>query len=463
LSACASPRSAEATGNFSQSIEQTKRRNIMRHLRKSFPLTTARLSLSLAILLLAACTASVALAQIPDPRQVRPPQGGPQLPSVQDILNQFFGHLAPRIEGDDQLPNWLNEARDLANKTASNFEGCPSDAAQGFYNGLKNKRERAIGIRDAAERENSRAESAERDCQHSPGANIPGYAALCRTAYNGLPFRGIKDTANSVIGAIDYALAVLRGLRCVRCTGNGSLAITVPTLEKWELTRPSSAQGLEVCTRWEGNFSYSVGTEGLSAQIQNALPRCTRKQRINFCDWDITLLVPELKRLNIVPPNAGSVRIESIPTKRIEVITGLRQDNCREQLRLCTRVAGSMTVPFDTGGDPVNSLRSAMASIEAHCQEQTSVACTDPPFGLTPVTSTIDVPDYSRVRISWETPCGPSAAIEVDLTQQNFHFACKATCAPPIPGLPVAKFGQRVIRFPFICANSQTLNVVEKQ
>lgn len=436
----------------------------MRHLRKSFPLTTARLSLSLAMLLLAACTASVALAQIPDPTQVRPAISGPQLPSAQEILNQFFKDLTNKtIEGADQLNNWLNDARDNARKTARDFTDCPSPVAQRIYDELKNKREKAIGVRDAAERENSRAEQAERECERSPGANIPGYVALCRTAYNGLPFRGIKDTANSVIGAIDYALAVLRGLKCVKCDGNGSLAITVPTLEKWELTRPSSPPSIEVCTRWEGNFSYSVGTEGLSAQVRDALPRCTRKQRINFCDWDITLLVPELKRLNIVPPNTVSVRIESIPTKRIEVITGLRQDNCREQLRLCTRVAGSVTVPFDTGSDPINSLRSAMASIEANCQEQTSVACTDPPFGLTPITSTIDVPDYSRVRISWETPCGPAPAIEVDLTQRNFHLACKSTCAPPLPGLPVATFGQRVIRFPFICANSRTVNVVQNQ
>lgn len=338
--------------------------------------------------------------QLPPPPKVSPP-APPALPSPDSFFSGLKGKV---VDGANQIDGWRRDATAAAAKRASDFAGCPSNDAQALYDRLRTEREAAQRTRDAAAGAERDAVTARDRCLATPG--MP--AASCHAAYNTLPFAGQRVAAQAAVDELNRALEALKGMRCVAGCSR-QLALNVPEAQVGQ-GEPIAASG-EVCTAWDpGHFTARAGVAGgeLSAELRARLPRCRQTQRLalEVCTaWDVAAALPQLKQLRIVPPSLdpGQVSI-SVPTVSVSVVNGL-DTHCRRQETACTRLQGNATIAFDSG-DPLATLRSVGSG---QCAESRPIGCAEPPFGVAPTMTTLQVPDLSRTRVAWTSGDGRAA------------------------------------------------------
>lgn len=132
------------------------------------------------------------------------------------LIHQIFAAVrAIAVPHAEALATWAAQANVLVKKTAADFAGCPSTAAQAQYDDLKQKRTMAVAARDGAQAASMQAQQALASCL-SQTANSPS----CSAAHAALTFSATHSSAVTAIAAIDSALAALRGLRCVSALTN---------------------------------------------------------------------------------------------------------------------------------------------------------------------------------------------------------------------------------------------------
>lgn len=400
--------------------------------------------------------------EAPEPNGSNSPQEVP--PHIQQLINQAFQAVNNTvIQYANQVNQWKNEAIAAAQKTADDFTGCPSSAAQNLYNDLVDKRTKLNGVVAQATAAEAQAIAARASCYNLVGNNTV-FRAGCTAAYNSLPFAAIKASAQAALAAVNSAIAVLKALKCISGC-NQTAKLVFPTVSV-KAGPPQPGPSITVCTQWTpGQFSYNIdpGNGDLSASVYAKLPKCATTKTFSAvgCEWDINLLLPVLKRLNLVPP-AVEIRdlTLNVPNQSVQVITGFTQ-SCSQPLEVCTQVNASANISFGLGTDPITSLKNAMQSVNQQCAQRTTVGCLNPPFGIAPVFSTIQLPNPTRASISWRGRISPGS-VTVDLTRGEFSVACKAKPLS-IPGLPQITTGKQVLTFPFLCLQPQFKNLVANQ
>lgn len=339
---------------------------------------------------------------LPPAPQVKPPPA-PPAPGV----DSFFGSVKARaVEGAAKIDGWRRDAQTAASRRATDFAGCPSHDAQKLYDDLRAEREQAARTRDAAGGAEREAIAARERCLATPA--MP--AASCHAAYHTLPFAAQRAAAQVAVDELDRALGVLKNLRCVAgCSRH--LVLGVP--EAFVGQGEPIAAAPEVCTAWEpGAFVARAGAAGgeLSAEMRARLPRCRQTQRValEVCtSWDVAATLPELARLRMVPPSLDPGRVTiAVPDTSVTVVAGI-DSGCRRQETVCTRLQGNATIGFDSG-DPLAVLRSVAAG---QCIESRAVGCAEPPFGVSPRTTTLRVPDFSRTRVAWTAGDGRAGVV----------------------------------------------------
>jgi hypothetical protein len=392
----------------------------------------------------------------------------PQLPSPQSFFNHVKGRV---IAGADKINQWKSDAEAAARKTVNDF-GCSSSAAQTFYNGLKNKRAQLVNTKNALEEADGQAREARDRCKQV----LPNYLdPQCDAQYNGLIFRAQADAAGAAIAAIDKALNVLRNLQCVAgCNKPARLIYPVFGLESpagLNFRRAELALGnvitsfikqqgsaeVRVCTRWErGSFSanFDSGNGELSASVSAKLPKCSETKTYPICtEWDINMVLPKLKQLRLVPPEVQAPDISiDVPNKEVQIVSGVTEGNCSQPVTVCKRA--SISINIDTGANPLSVLPGA------DCLETAVIGCANPPFNLTPIFATVQVPDITQTRISWKAGAIRGGSIIVDLTRPEFGGACKSTTLPPVPPPPKLNFRRQDLTLPYVCAEVRRARLV---
>ena len=385
-------------------------------------------------------------------------------PPIQQFINQAFQAVNNTvIQYASQVNQWKNSALAAAQKTADDFTGCPSTAAQNLYNDLIDKRTKLNAVIGQATAAEAQAVAARTNCYNLVGNNTV-FRAGCTAGYNSLPFAGIKASAQAALAAVNSAIAVLKSLKCVSgCNQTAKLVFPTISVRAGE---PQSGPSVTVCTQWTpGQFSYNIdpGNGDLSASVYAKLPKCTATKTFSAvgCDWDINLLLPVLKRLNLIPPTVQVTDLTiNVPNQSVQVVTGFNQ-SCSQPLEVCTQVNASADISFGLGTDPITSIKNAMQSVSQQCARKTTVGCLNPPFGIAPVVSTIQIPNPTRASISWRARITPGR-VTVDLTRGDFSVACKPKRLS-IPGLPKITTGKQVLNFPFLCVQPRFKNLVANQ
>ncbi len=383
-------------------------------------------------------------------------------PAVQQLINQAFQAVSQTIINNaEKINQWKNEALAAAQKTVRDFTGCPSNAAQTLYNNLKNKRSSLQQIIAAANLADQQAQAARQTCRNTV-PNTAAFRTACDLAYNNLPFAGIKAAAQVALNAVNAAINVLKNLKCISgCNKTASLVFPTVSIQAGE---PQTVD-ITICTQWQpGQFTFNsdAGNGELSASVLAKLPKCkaTTTFRLAGCEWRLDVLLDNLKRIRVIPPEVELRQVNlDIPTTRVRYISGINQ-TCSQPLRVCKQFTASGTVTFELGSNPIASLQSALQSVTGNCTQEITVGCLNPPFGLTPVYSTIQIPDPTKARITWEGARIKPGSITVDLTK--FRSAC--TPKPlKIPGPPQINIGKQVVNFPFLCLQPQFRNLVANQ
>jgi hypothetical protein len=116
----------------------------------------------------------------------------------------------------------------------------------------------------------------------------------------------------------------------------------------------------------------------------------------------------------------GDVTLQ-VPTRKVHIIDGLETVTCGTQLAVCTRLKGTVTLNFDTGGDAWQALA---AVPDANCATKTTVACTQPPFGIGPHYRDIEVPDPKHAKLIWNGPDFKKGSMDIDLEGGKFKAKC---------------------------------------
>lgn len=380
-------------------------------------------------------------------------------PAVRQIINnifQAFNNVV--VPFANKINEWKNDAVAAANKTVSDFTSCPSPAAQALYNDLQVKRANLTQTINMADQQDNAAQTARNNCRNQ----VPQqFRSACDVAYNGLPFAGIEASARAARTSVDAALASLRNLRCISgCSQSASFLF--PTVSVQPTTTRVPVPNADVCTQWNpGSFRFDNNSSGntLSATAEAQLPSCARTERISACNWEISVLLPVLQELRLVPPEvrAPDIRIE-IPDRNLRIISRLTQ-SCSQPLRVCTQTQTNANVTLDLTGNPLTNLQNLMNGVSTSCTQWETVGCLNPAFGLTPTYQTIQVPDLTRARIIWSGGRLLPGSVVVDLTQRRFSVACRAESLT-LPGIPRLNIGSQRVNVPFICLQPQTRGVV---
>jgi hypothetical protein len=383
-------------------------------------------------------------------------------PAVQQLINQAFQSVSQVvIQNAEKINQWKSEALAAAQKTAKDFTGCPSNAAQNLYNNLKNNRASLQQIIAAATVADQQAQAARQTCKNTV-PNTATFKTACDVAYNNLPFVGIKVSAQAALNAVNAALNLLKNLKCISgCSKTATLVFPTVSIQPGE---PQTVD-IRVCSEWEpGQFTFNAdsGNGELSASALAKLPKCnaTKTFRLAGCEWKLDVLLDNLKRIRLIPPEVQLPQVKlEVPTSSVRYISGFNQ-SCSQPFKICKQFTSSGTVTFDLGANPIASLQSALQSITGTCTQEITVGCLNPVFGLTPVYSTIQVPDPTKAKITWTDGRLNPGSIMVDITQ--FRTAC--TPRPlRIPGPPKIIIGKQVVNFPFLCLQPQFSNLVANQ
>ncbi len=385
-------------------------------------------------------------------------------PQVQQLINQAFQTVKNTvIKNAEKVQQWKNDAVAAAQKTAEDFTGCPSPAAQSLYNDLKNKRTHLNQVVIDATAADAQASQARQTCKNTV-PNTAAFKAACDLAYNNLPFSTIKASAQTALTSVNLAIAALKNLKCVSgCSKTASMVF--PTVS----ITPGSAQtaDITVCTQWDPgqfNFNANSGNGELSASVLAKLPKCKQTQtyKLAGCEWKLDVILANLKLLKIVPPEVTLPQLSlDIPNQSVKIINGFNQGTCSQPFKVCTGISGSASFDFQLGANPVTSLQNAMQSVASSCTQQTTVGCLNPPFGIAPTYATVQIPDPSKAQIKW------TGALKVKPGSITFDLTKLGNACTPrplkIPGLPVVKTGKQVVNFPFLCLQPQLSNLVANQ
>lgn len=389
---------------------------------------------------------------IPEPAQSVPP-------AVQQIINglfQVFNNVV--IPFADKVNQWKNDAQAAAQKTVADFTGCPSPAAQNLYNDLRTKRTNLDQTIAMATQQDQAAQQARTNCRNQVPTN---YRPACDAAYNGLPFAGIRVSAQAARNSVNAAMTALRNLRCISgCNQTASLLFPTVTVQPTTLNvRTPSAQ---VCTQWRpGTLGFDTNTSGttLSATVTAQLPACTRTETVSACNWDLRVLLPVLQRVRLVPPEVTPANIQiTVPNRTIRVVSGLTQ-SCSQPYRVCKTISTNANFQVDLTNNPLTNLQNVMNGISSQCTEWLTVGCSNPPFGLTATYQNVQVPDLTRAQISWSGGRLQPGSVTVDLTQAQFSVACRAESLN-LPGVPQLNIGTQRVNFPFLCLQPQMRTLV---
>ncbi|HLG54344.1 MAG TPA: hypothetical protein VI485_03370 [Vicinamibacterales bacterium] len=378
--------------------------------------------------------------------------GGAAGQSLQSIVNQAFAAVkTTTVPYANQLNAWTTDALATTKKVADMFTGCPSPAAQLEYDGLTKKRENAVQARNIALQAANQASLALGNCM-----KLTNNSPACSAAHTPLPFAAQYAAADAAIKAIDGATSALRNMKCVRGCGQ-SAKITVPNASvKPGGTVSQQIVANNVCTEWDrGGFGVSPSAvlSGNTAQMANIeTPHCSRRENIPLCTrWNISVLLPKLKELRLVPADVQVANVDlQIPMRTIQVVNGVSPARCATPLRIC-KPAGMVQVNQGQNAFSVTA--------GASCTEQVTLGCANPAFGLEPSYARLQVPDLQRATIRLVGGRFTPSQITVDLTRPEFQAACGGTdITLPLP--PTVQLSFQTVDLPFMCTQPTLVNLV---
>jgi len=144
-------------------------------------------------------------------------QGGVAAQSAGAIALAFFEAVMTSAQKDKQRIETLEahkaELRNLKQRGADTYAGCPSAEAQAKYDGLKKYRLSVLAARSDFNATISEAKQALTACQQKLPASIP--ACVGAHAYATADFTGLQAQTTTILVAVDEAIAVMRSLKCV--------------------------------------------------------------------------------------------------------------------------------------------------------------------------------------------------------------------------------------------------------
>lgn len=410
--------------------------------------------------------------------------------TAKKAVDDFFSDVKNRtIAGANQIDQWRRDADAAARKKTTDFASCPSPDAQRLYDDLKGKRDQAQTTRNQAAQAVADADAALANCLRTwpdgPGG-VP--ASPCRATYGGLPFKGIRDSAQAAVDAFNASMNALKALKCI--TGcNRTAGVDYPSCAlagapaggpvnvnangaTIASARPAmigssalaSGAGFDVCVEWDpGSFKpiWNPGPDGVQAGVDMKFPKCKRTVHVpgTICtSWDITLILPKLKELKLIPPDvqAGDVKIE-LATQTISYVKVEQAASCSQEAVLCTGVStGIITMP------PAILPLDLARTLGPICVDKTFAGCLQPAFGLNVVNKNASVPDPSQGTVSWKGPKIKSpGSIRVDFTRPEFSIACRQQGPGPITGgAPSVTCSTKHLDLPFLCLQPRWGSVV---
>jgi hypothetical protein len=382
-------------------------------------------------------------------------------------INSFFRDLKNKvIDGANQLAQWKADAEAAGRKTASDFTDCPSQTAQNLYNDLKNKLSKAREVKRQAEESDQEGQAQRDKCKNL----FPAFKPQCDGGYNSLQFKTTAAAAAGTIASLEAAINALKNLKCQSdCNRQGKIhfpkledetnsnsattagGYTVSLNNKGEYydvaieepksegaasggsgsftignsqRRGSGASEISYCAAWDpGQFQaiWDTGSGSFTDRLMEKLPKCREIKKTSCCtSWDLTLVLPKLQKANLIPPDVKvtDLRVE-IPKKTINAITDLKRQSCSQPVKICRRANAAVTL--DATSNPLTAATNS-------CQEWAEIGCASPAFGLLPVSGTAQVPDNTRVKISWKGVNVKPGSVEVDMTKPEFVSTCYEGC-----------------------------------
>lgn len=382
-----------------------------------------------------------------------PADAMPDTPIEQLVQQAFENVTGATVQFLNQLDGWRTQAEQWGEQTAQDWGSCPSPGAQQSYNQLRTWRNNVEASLQQAEQVRAQAEQARTNCMQATN-NAP----LCSTTFNELPVQGWIAQLTATRTSLTASMQAMRALRCVDgCDQTVSLSVPNPRVRSggfFELTAPGMVD-VDVCTRMDmgeiGFNTQAVAAGNVGQVVEAEAPSCTRTETLSVCtDWDVDALLPRLQRLRVVPPRTPEISL-TVPTRQLEVVSGIQQARCRRPLQVC-EPSGEVTLTFNQGED-------LFQDGVLQCERRVTVACQDPPFGLVPQTQRIEVPDPTRARIGWRG--GTRGGIEVDLTRPELRVACRGQDRTlRIPRPPQISVQSRLVELPFLCTRPSLRPVV---
>jgi hypothetical protein len=379
---------------------------------------------------------------------------GSQSPT-QQAVNAFFSAVSSFADPIlNQLGGWKSQAQQAAAKGVEDWGSCPSPGAQTTYNQIETRRDQIQQSINAANAMKQQAEEALAACKSSFN-NSP----MCTTAYNTLALHAAITSLEGAKSTLNAALNTLKSLKCPQgCQQAASVNVPTPALQSqgaWSLTNPGWVD-VDVCTRVDLG-SLGVDTAALASGQLNQLieaepPSCSRSERFSICtNWDLAKLLALLQRLELVPPEVGSIEVD-VPTREVRVFTGLQSTSCQAPLRVCVP-GGNVTISVNEGASLFNGSYNACASYQ-------TLGCQTPPFGLAPQYTTVEIPDVTRATVRW-TGRKPGS-VELDLSRRDFRNLClgRGRTSLSIPKPPKVVVKNTQVNLPFLCVQPNWVNVV---
>ena len=402
------------------------------------------------------CCLALTAAPAQDGRRCWPPE--PPAGSATTSLDQAIRACFPRedIPPFEQVCSFRDQASAALNKTAADFFGCPSSAAQEVYNQLKANLERLRQIQGEAQGVTP-VKKAQwlHNCQQTFRCrNCSTLVDRLEVLWEGPP---LSQSVTAAIAATERALAHLRGLKCFNeCKKTAKVVIPKVGLQ---LAQAQSSAQAQVCTEWDGgtfSANFDSGNGRLSPAVNSRLPKCARAETVSLCsDWNGTALLAKLKEQRVVPPDVTPADLQvNIPDRELRVVAGLTETNCGKPVRICKQARGNQKVLADPGADPLAALA------RADCAEAVEVGCAQPAFGLTPTFTTIKVPDPARAKVSWKGGSSGPGSAAVDLSRPEFQPSCNPKPSPGLPGFPKVKSEEVFLDLPFVCLDPEQVSVV---
>ncbi|MDL2718730.1 MAG: hypothetical protein PT977_13340 [Acidobacteriota bacterium] len=409
--------------------------------------------------------------------------------TVKKAVDDFFSDVKNRtIAGAGQIGQWSRDAAAAGQKMATDFASCPSPDAQRLYDDLKAKRNEAQTTRNQAAQAVADADAALAKCLRTwpDGPNgVP--ASPCRATYGGLPFKGIRDSAQAAVDAFNASMNALKALKCITgcnrtagvdypscalagAPGGGPVHVNVGGMTAAGAhpapignSALALGNGFDVCVEWDpGAFRpvWNPGPDGVQAGVDVKFPKCKRTVHVpgTICtSWDITLILPKLKELKLVPieVQAGDLKIE-LATQTFSYVTVEQAASCSQEAVLCTGISTGI-IAMPPAILPVDLAR----SLGPLCRDRTFMGCLQPAFGLVVVNKTASVPDPSQGTVSWKGPKIKAGSLRIDLTRPEFAIACRQKGpGPNTGGAPSVTCATKHLDLPFLCLDPRWGSVV---